>query len=406
MRGMVVEDIKAYICERVKDSRQEKKVVHKLVDIVIGVLCAVLANADDWVEIAICIKMNLEIMRKYVPFANGAPSHDTIQRVMGLIKPEVFEGMKGLFMQLVNSEEGEKLKKILAIDGKTMRGNGNKNQDALHVVSAYSREDGICFGQKSSDTKGKEIPMIKELLGIVNVKGQIVTIDAIGTQVEIAGKIKHGKGDNVLAVKENQGNLYKDIEGYFSSEEVIEKGLESGEIVYKETIEKAHGQIETRKYYQSKGIKWLKKNENERQRGKDERKGEKWAGLTTIGMVKTIIEKEVEVEEAGKKVKRWIKKEGDTRYYISSLPLGMEDFARAVRGHWSVEIMHWHLDVTFREDHNQTLDKNAAENLNIIRKWALSILKYIDLGTKYSLKKKRFAISCGLAKYIDNIMSL
>jgi len=362
----------------IEDERQEWKVEHKLPDIVLIVLMALLANADDWQEIGIFAKSNEEVLKKYIPLENGIPSHDTIQRVMSCIKPEVMRRVNVLWNELLNSDEGEKIKKILCIDGKTMRGNGNKNQDPLHVVSAWLKENGVCFGQKSCDSKGKEIPMIEELLDTISVKNQIVTMDAIGTQVDIAKKIIKGKGDYVLAVKGNQPTLHENITLYFDDEEFISRIKTEG--LYLKTVEKARGQIETREYFQTDDIKWLPNREN-------------WSGLKTIGMTRS-------------KCKSEKGETSETRYFISSLEPDADQFSQAVRGHWSVESMHWHLDVTFREDHNQTLEKNAAENMNILRKFALSILKVFELDKKYSLKKKRFAISCAFHKFIDKLMAL
>lgn len=375
-----MEEVKEIIAFLVSlpDERQEWKVVHKLSDIVFIVLAAMLANADDWQEIEIFCRNNEEILKQYVPLENGIPSHDTMQRVFASIKPAMMQQINVRWNELLNQGGGEKLKKILCIDGKTMRGSGNKNNDPLHVVSAWSKENGICFGQKSEDSKGKEIPMIEDLLDTISVKNQIVTIDAIGTQTEIAKKIKVGKGDYVLAVKGNQPNLQENIVLYFQDKEFLEQMKETGQ--YIKTVEKAHSSIETREYFQADDMSWLSDKE-------------KWLGLKSIGMTKT-----TSLSERGETV--------ETRYYISSLPADVGTFARAVRGHWSVESMHWHLDVTFREDHNQTLEKTAAENMNILRKLALSILKTFELDKKYSLKKKRFTISCAFHKFVDRLMAL
>lgn len=320
-----MDEIMIYVSE-IEDRRQEWKIAHQLVDIVMIVLFATLANADDWHEIEIFARNNEEVMRRYIELVNGVPSHDTIQRVMGSIEPEVFEGLQ-------------------AVDG-----------------------------------KGKEIPAIKDLLDIISVKQQVVTIDAIGTQTEIAAKIRNRKGDYVLALKGNQGNLHEDVRTYFQDEEFLMKIKEQQG--YSQTIEKAHGQIEIREYFQTDHISWLPG-------------AKEWQGLQTIGMSRNTYKK------GGKET-------SETRYYISSLTTDIALFQASVRGHWAIESMHWHLDVTFREDHNQTLDKTAAQNLNIIRKWALSILKLVNLGKSYSLKKKRFALGCGqgFAKYVDALMTL
>jgi predicted transposase YbfD/YdcC len=362
----------------VEDPRQWWKVDHILSDVVVTVLFGTLANANNWPEIAEWAKYNEELLKRFIKLEKGTASHDTIQRVMESIKPEKFQELTLVWRDLLNKDEGEKIKKILAIDGKTIRGNGNKNQNALHVVSAWSREDGVCFGQKSSDSKGKEIPMIKTLLDLVSVKGQIVTIDAIGTQKEIAKKIKEGKGDYVLAVKGNQPIMHEEIKEYFDDDTLLEECKRVGN--YKKVTEKARGQIETREYWQTGDVKWF------------EDKAE-WAGLMSFGMNKTTIKK----SDGGESVEK--------RYFISSLKPNIDEFERAVRGHWSVESMHWHLDVLFKEDGNRTLSKTGAENLNIARKWALSLLKTLDMGKKHSLRMKRFILCSAFEQFISKIMA-
>lgn len=365
--------------EGIDDRRQQSKVRHKLVDIIVIVLFAILSNANEWEEIALFAESHEEFLRKYLELPNGIPSHDTIRRVMGMIKPEYLQQMQSKWNDLLNTNEGEKLRKIINIDGKTMRDSGQKNKKPHHVVSAWCQEDGFCLGQNVVSEKSNEITAIPKLLDVINIKGHIVTIDAMGTQTAIVERIRAGQGNYVLAVKENQKNLYENIKDYFDDE--ILKELSKQEESYLRTIEKAHGQIETREYYQTGKISWL-----------DERKN--WMGLKTIGMVEKTIQRDSETVK-------------ERRYYISSLPKEIRLFSKAVRQHWSIEIMHWHLDVTFREDFNTTIDKTAALNLNIMRKWCLSILKLFDVRKKHtSLKLKRFCICCNPEKYLDAILKI
>lgn len=364
--------------ELIEDKRQEKKIQHKLLDIVVIVLFAKLANADDWEEIEIFAKSNEEFLHQYIGLENGIPSHDTIQRVMGNIAPEYMQGVYEKWNQMVSSNEGETLKKIICIDGKTMRGNKSKESKANHIVSAWCDMDGFCLGQKKVEEKSNEITAIPQLLDTIHVKGSVITIDAMGTQTEIAEKIREKRADYTLAVKENQKNLYEEIREYFEDEEFLKEIKRNNG--HKVTKEKAHSQIETREYYQCDSLKWMQEKK-------------RWKGIKSIGMV-------------CKTTKKGEEKTTEKRYYISSLPLDVELFARTVREHWSVEIMHWHLDVTFKEDANTTLDKTAAQNLNIINKWCLSILKLFDAGRKMSLRKKRYCISINARKYLEQILSL
>lgn len=363
--------------EYIEDIRQERKVRHLLKDILVIVLFATLANADDWVEIALFAEWNQDYLKKYIELKNGPPSHDTIRRVMGMISAEVLQQLYGKWQDLLNRNEGEVLKKIICIDGKTMRGNRKGEERPSHIVSAWSKEDGLCLGQKAVMEKSNEITAIPELLDRLQIKGQIITIDAMGTQTAIAEKIRNKHADYVLALKGNQGNLHKEVMEYFAEEEFLKKIKEEGD--YKRTQEKAHSQIEIREYYQTQDIKWLT--------GKKE-----WKGLKSIALEK-------------KSLIKGTKKRQEYRYFISSLPVGIETLSRAVRGHWSIESMHWYLDVTFREDANTTIDKVAAQNHNIIRKWCLSILKPLELSQrKLSLKKKRFVIGMQPVKLLEEVL--
>lgn len=364
--------------EYVEDSRQQSKVRHKLKDIVVIVLFATLANADDWVEVEMFARYHQDYIRKYVPLEYGVPSDDTISNVMGMISPKAMQELYAKWQECLERNEGELLKKIICIDGKTMRGNKRNGEKPSHILSAWLKEDGYCLGQKAVEEKSNEITAIPELLDEIQIAGQVVTIDAMGTQTAIAEKIKSKRADYVLGLKGNQGTLYENVKEYFSDSEFLKNIQEKG--AYKEVREKAHGQIEIREYFQTEDVKWLTQKSA-------------WKGLKSLIMERKTIKK------------------GDTerveyRYFISSLAEDIDLVSRAVRGHWSVESMHWHLDVTFREDANKTINKTAAQNLNIIRKWCLSILKSVELSEKkMSLKKKRFAISMRPTMLLDIIFN-
>lgn len=364
--------------EYIEDSRQEKKVRHELKDILVIVLFATLANADDWVEIGLFAEWNQDYLRKYIELKNGVPSHDTIQRVMGMIAPEVMQQLYMKWQELLNRNDGEILRKIICIDGKTIRLNKREDQKPTHIVTAWSREDGFSLGQKAVEEKGNEITAIPELLDKVQIKNQVITIDAIGTQTEIAKKIRTKRADYVLALKGNQKSLHDDVKEYFEDSEFCHRIEETGN--YRKTVEKARGQIEIREYYQTDDIKWLRQKKD-------------WFGLKSIGMEKKTLKKGEKTTE-------------EYRYYISSLKPDIALFSRAVRGHWSVESMHWQLDVTFREDANTTIDKMAAQNHNIIRKWCLSILKPMEFGgKKLSMRKKRFVISLKPIQLLEQVLN-
>jgi predicted transposase YbfD/YdcC len=210
----------------IEDPRQFKKVKYPINEVVGMVLIASLGNANEWTEI-----------------------HDTFQRVMGMIEPVVMQQIQNIWNEYISQNEGEGIKKILNIDGKTMRGSRTKDKKPLHIVSAWCDEEGICFGQKTVKEKENEIIAIPELLDTLQIKGYVVTIDAMGTQSKIADKIINKKADYVLAVKANQETLHNDLITYFNDadfrNEIIKKEN------YKKTIEKSHSQIEIREYYQT-----------------------------------------------------------------------------------------------------------------------------------------------------------
>ena len=359
----------------VMDIRQEKKVLHKMADIILLVFFATLANADDWVEIEMFGKEHEAFLRNYLELQNGIPSHDTLQRVFAMVPSEFLECFQKKWNEMLSSDEGEKVKRLLAIDGKTQRGNGNKNQRPNHIVSAVD-ERGFCLGQKRVEEKTNEIKAIPELLDHLNIKGTIITTDAMGTQTAIVKKIRQKRADYVLALKANQGSLLEDVREYFTDKELREK------CAYKKRIEKAHGNLEKREYWQTEDISWLSQKKE-------------WSGLKSIIMTRNTItgaDGITTVEE---------------RYFISSLPSNIEEAERAVRGHWMIESYHWHLDVTFREDGNHTLEKQASYNLNIIRKLALNMLKILEVGIRpLSMKKKRYVIGTNPEKHLEKIMSL
>jgi len=362
----------------IEDPRQFKKVKYPINEVVGLVLIASLGNANEWTEIEIFCQLHQTLLKKYFKLENGIPSHDTFQRVMGMIDPNVIQQIQIMWNEYVSQNDGEGIKKILNIDGKTMRGSKTEDKKPLHIVSAWCDEEGICFGQKTVREKENEIVAIPELLDTLQIKGYVVTIDAMGTQTKIAEKIIKKRADYVLAVKGNQEILHNDLIAYFDDADFRKKIIEDGN--YKKTVEKSHSQIEVREYYQTNDIKWLTNKD-------------KWKNLKSIGIVeKTIKKKDKESKEI--------------RYYISSITPEIDLFEKAVRGHWGIEIMHWHLDVTFKEDSNKTIEETANKNMNIIRKWALSILKLLDIGKKMSLKLKRFSINCKPDEYISKIMEI
>ena len=367
-----LKELLIYITQ-IEDKRQISKIKHKLNDIVVITLFAMLANIEYWEEIEEFGKMYFKALKRYLELPNGIPSHDTIQRVMATIEPEVTEVLLRKWMDLKISGEDKKIRKILNIDGKFLNGMKNKNNKPLDIVSAYSKEDGICYSQVAAEGKGNEIEAILRLLDKISVKECIVTIDAIGTQKEIIKKIRKKKGYFCLQVKGNQRALKEDIEDYFAGKGFRKKL--KGEGMYSRKTEKQRGRLETREYYYTEEIEWFIKRNKE------------WKEVKGIGA--SILT----TEENGKKQEQ-------KRYYITNITGGVEEFVRAVRGHWATESYHWVLDVTFREDANKTLNKNTARNLNILRKLAISILEELPFRKKFSRRIKRYIISLDVRRYL------
>ena len=387
---IVIKDLLTRV-EKIPDFRDESYVKHKLSDIVMLTLFAVLSNANEWSEIeAFGIKKE-NWLRNYLKLENGIPSDDTIRIVISNIDSRYFyEIVIEFFMEIVTNltrlanatttQEPD----IISIDGKTSCGSKRNDTDimgtkALHTLNAYSNDYGMCIGQVFVDEKSNEIPAAKDLLKIIDIKGTIVTWDALNTQKSTVEAVIKNKGDYVGALKGNQGNLYDDVKDYFDDKELqkIKKEKEN----YVVTKEKEHSAIVTREYFLTTNIKWLSVKKD-------------WKGLKSIGVEKKIIEK-----KNGQII-------NEDRYFICSIE-SVETFAKAVRGHWGVEnSLHWHLDFTFKDDKNTTMRNNGAKNLQIVKKIALSILRTVQTFYKVSLKMIRYRLSLDFDNEISTIFKL
>lgn len=362
------------IFKKIPEQRQEAKVLHSLVDIIFIAIVSTLAGAEDWTDMEDFATKREEWFRKYIPLRNGIPSHDTIQRVFQWIPPKKFLQCFIEWTQMIAciAKGG-----IVAIDGKTMRRTFDSltGKKALHIVSAWFSENKIVLGQYATDEKSNEITAIPELLDLLDITGCIVTVDAMGTQKEIAEKIVGKKADYVMALKGNHRLLYEEVKGFFG-EIKTPKDLQEYEVEKHEEIEKGHGRIETRQYYLVRQINWLDARED-------------WKELEAIGMVVYTSEK------SGQNVM-------ETRYYLTSIK-DIQKFANAARSHWGVESMHWTLDVTFNEDKKRTRKDNSPENLALLLRWAYNILK-LDKSNKKSLRRKRLEAGWDM-NYLEKILA-
>lgn len=356
------------------DTRQQSKIKHLMRDIIAIVFFATLANADDWLSIYLFAYTNERFLRKYLELPNGVPSHDTIQRVFAMVSPDYLQEFRKRWEQVMSGSTGNRIRRLLGIDGKTQRGNATSTQKPNHIVSAVD-DRGFCVGEVLTNEKSNEITAIPELLRTINIKGNIITIDAMGCQTDIAALIRSKHADYVLALKGNQGTLHEDVKLYFEAPDLL------AGCAYTKTIEKARSSVEKREYWQTDDISWLPQKKD-------------WAGIKSIAMTKNTITKDDKTTT-------------EVRYFISSLALNVEDMARAIRGHWMVESYHWHLDVTFREDANLTIEKVSAYNLNIMKKMALNTLKLVDVGVnRISLRGKRYVICSNFERYFKTILGI
>jgi predicted transposase YbfD/YdcC len=352
--------ISQYFSE-LSDPRKEGRISHYLSDILSIVLCAVISGAEGFNDIELFAKCKEQFFRAFLELPNGIPSHDTMNRVMSMLAPEEFSRC---FTEWVKSL-AQRVKGVVAIDGKTLRGSfhNSDHRDCLHMVSAWSSENGLVLGQIQTSAKSNEITAIPLLLSILDIKGCIVTIDAMGCQTEIARNILDSGGDYVLALKGNQGNSHESVEQLFKWES---KNEFSGVLRTRFTSEeKEHGRIEKRDVFSIGNIAEI-----------DGLGLEKWPGLQSVTMVDSI-------RDINGKITR------EQRYYISSLPAEADKIGNAVRGHWGIEnSLHWVLDVVFNEDKARNRKGNSAANMTIIRHMAVNMVKK-DKTSKVSFRGKR-----------------
>lgn len=336
--------------ETLPDPRHQRNRRHLLEDIITISVCGVIVGCDGPTSINDWAKAKEHWLKQFLELPNGIPSRDCIRRVLTALKPEAFQECFELWIAslLIERTGGTR---VVAIDGKTMRrSHDRKNgRGPLHLVSAWAADNGLSLGQVATEEKSNEITAIPELIDRIDVKGAIVTIDAMGCQKDIAKKIVGAKGDYVLAVKDNQPKLHEAIKEVFSERRVTEF-LKQPHRVH-ETAEQGHGRKDERHYVLAK-------------LPEDFPCEGQWSGLKAIGMV-------VRTTQQGDGTTS-----SDVRYFISSAFMSGKRFAGAVRGHWSIEnSLHWVLDVVFDEDRSRTRQRCMANNLSWLRRFAISLLK-------------------------------
>ena len=363
-----------------EDPRSTINRQHPLVSVIVISLLAVLAGAGGPTAIAKWAEMKKELLAKVLELPHGIPRKDVFRRVLALLKPAAFQACFANWLGSLRAKAAEANgvdQPILAVDGKTARRSHDRANGLgpLHSVSVWASESGLSLGQVACAEKSNEITAIPELLRLVDIKGAIITIDAMGTQKAIAAQIVDGKADYVLALKGNQETLHQAVIDYV--DEQMKNDFADVDVRRHTTEEKGHGREEIRNYFQMPAPADLPGLEL-------------WKGLTTIGMVVATCVRD------GKETT-------EIRYYISSLEMGVKRFAHAVRSHWGIEnSCHWSLDFTFREDESRIRDQNLRENFAWLNRLVLSLLK--QHPGKDSIVMKRRA--CGWSdKFLMQVLT-
>lgn len=332
------------------DPRCGNATAHIFLEILIIAICAVICGADGWSDVELFGKNKKDWLKTFLELPKGIPSHDTFGRVFAKIKPDEFQKR---FIEWVQAIEKLTTGQVIAIDGKKLRRSHDKGtgKEAIYMVSAWATQNQMVLGQVKVAEKSNEITAIPELLRLLEFTGCIVTVDAIGTQTEIAEAIVEGGGDYLLAVKENQGHLFEDVRYLFEVDAA--QGFAYAQYSYAKTVNKGHGRLETRECWATEKEEYLSLL----------RKRQQWKGLKSI--VRIISQRQI-----GEKL------EVQTRYFISSLPANAKAILKTKRSHWNIENqLHWVLDIAFREDESRVRKDHAAENLALLRHMALNLLK-------------------------------
>lgn len=354
----------------IPDPRIDRCKEHLLEDIILLSIIAVICGCESWETIEEFGKSKKEFLKNYLKLPNGIPSHDTIERLFKRIDSKAFSKS---FMEWSDAIRKKEPGEFLNIDGKTLCGSKDEHNGkyAIHLVSAWSHQNRLLLGQVKTTGKSNEISAVKELLNLLDIKGAVVTTDAMSCQKDIISQICDKEADYIIAIKDNQKNLKKSIEFEFKVQ---------SEILRHETLEKDHGRIETRICEVITDLTELENTDS-------------WGNMKTVIKITSIRE----IKD---------KSTREERFYISSLCQTAEYFNKAIRGHWAVENnLHWVLDVQFNEDHSRKRKDNAAENFAIVRRFALTKITKVPLK-RYGVNNRRLIASWNdeyLTKILENL---
>ena len=342
------------------DPRQRWRVLYPLPEIMLLVLCATLSGMEDFVEIRLWGEQRLDFLRRFLPYERGIPAHDTLNDVINGLDAQLFKTCFSNWVETLREHDPD----IIAIDGKTSRRTHarSKGRQPLHLVSAWAARQRLVLGQEAIDDKSNEITAIPLLLERLELRGALVTIDAMGTQTDIAEKIVERGGDYLLALKANRPLLHHEVAEFFDA-----PPADMLEPVY-DTTDGDHGRIEERRHLVCHQVDWLFSD----RRYTDE---PQFPHLAMIGMVQTRVERNGSIEH-------------ERRYYLSSTKLDAKAFAAAVRAHWGIENrLHWVLDVVFHDDLARLRSLNGPQNMAIVKHMAMNLVR--NPKDKHSLKVRR-----------------
>lgn len=353
--------------EGLEDPRS-RECPHPLMEILFVALCATLCGAESFTGMAQWGQCKLDWLRQFLPYERGVASHDTLDRVFARLDPARFEACFIEWMRRLCPALGGVAGTHVALDGKSVRRGYGADGVQPHLVSAWCSQLGLCLGQVKTDIKSNEITAIPALLAQLDVRGAVVTIDAMGCQHAIADQIVAGGADYVLAVKDNQPTLAEAIRTWFAAMDTLERPFWEWR-----DVDKGHGRVETRRCVVSDDVGWLHEQQQH------------WRGLASVAMVESTREFVNGKRRGEVTVER--------RYYISSLPADAARLGGLVRAHWDIENrLHWVLDVTFGEDDSRVRVGNAPQNFGLLRRMAINLLRREDSIKKGPTVKRRRAM--------------
>ena len=368
-----------------EDPRIDRTKDHPLINVLFIAICAVMSGGEGWTDMETFGESKQEWLGQFLDLTNGTPSDDTFRRVISRLNPSGLEDRFRRWTAAVSQrisaagsgngegsgdqESGDQ--EVIALDGKTLRGSVDRDKATvakegsaigpLHLVSAWASERGLALAQEIVGEKTNEISALPEILEALYLEGCLVTIDAMGTQKDIAEKIRDQGGDYVLALKSNHPRLYGDVKSYFTG--AVDRDLPGMDPEETEQTDGGHGRVEVRRCWATGDTSWL-----------DDR--DKWEGLKSLAMV----EAQRSVAQWDEETQQWNWEEStERRYYISSLPPEASRIGEAVRAHWGIENqVHWTLDVSFHEDESRIRKENGPENVGVLRRIAMNALRQME----------------------------